>query len=114
MGFERFSYEKQPAAISIRTWFSRSTPSVQTAIMGILNSLALLTIALLLRAGLIAVRRFAGQTALAVPVRAQASHPYYCARVRPTACDVDGLLLRAPPILPAQRRRVNPGISGPN
>jgi len=84
---------------------------VQTAIMGIVNGLALLTIALLMRCGMIAVRRLAGRAALPVPVCAGAIHPHSRARVGLMALEASSLSLRAPPSLPAQRRRVDSGIS---
>jgi hypothetical protein len=87
---------------------------VHTVIAGIVDSLMLLTIALLLISGLIAIRRMAGRTPSAMPVRVIARHRPAHARVRPTAFETAGLSLRAPPTLPAQRRRVYPGYSRPS
>jgi hypothetical protein len=82
--------------------------------MGIVDSLMLLTIALLLHSGMIAIRQLAGRMPLALPVRVIARHSLSQARVRPTAFDTAGLSLRAPPTLPARQRQVNPGISRPS
>jgi hypothetical protein len=82
--------------------------------MGIFNGLTLLTIALLLRCGMIAVRRLAGRTAMAVPARAGAISPVSHARARLLALEASSLSLRAPPTLPALRRHVNPANCWPN
>jgi hypothetical protein len=79
--------------------------------MGIFNGLALLTIALLLRCGMIAVRRLAGRAALTVPVCVRSTYSHSRARARLMAIEASSLSLRAPPTLPAQRRHVSSGIS---
>jgi hypothetical protein len=82
--------------------------------MGIINGLTLLTIALLLRCGMIAVRQLAGRTALTVPVRAVVISPVSRARARLMAIEAGSLSLSAPPPLPALRRHVNSGTFWPS
>jgi hypothetical protein len=87
---------------------------VQTALIAILAGLGLVGFALLWRYGMTAGRRIAGRAPLAVPVCAMASHPRSRARVGPAEMLIASRPLRAPPTLPAHRRRVKPGIFSPD
>jgi hypothetical protein len=80
-------------------------------LLTIINALSLMTVALLLRCGMLAVRQMAGRAPLAVPMRAISTHPQFRSRVRPAEMLIACQSLRAPPTPLALRRRVYAGVS---